>query len=192
MQPAMSVARLAVLAAALAALLTIAPAAAHASRPCAHADTRATRAPRREMQSAVLCLVNKQRAAHHLPALHGSSLLNRSAQGWTNVMVASDTFSHGSDFAARISAVGFNWASAGENIASGFPTPRAVVNAWMRSPDHCRNILSPVYREVGTGVSPHPVRGAASGSATWTQDFALPMAQSPPSGNYGPADGCPY
>jgi uncharacterized protein YkwD len=144
------------------------------------------------MRSTVFCLINKARTSHHLPQLHASSLLNRSAQGWTNEMVSSGTFSHGSDFAARISAVGFNWSSAGENIASGFPTPRAVVRAWLGSTDHCRNILSPEYRDVGTGVSARAVRGAATGPATWTQDFALPMGQSPLSGNWGPADRCPY
>lgn len=144
------------------------------------------------MRSAVVCLIDRQRAAHRLPALHASALLDRSAQGWTNEMVSSGDFTHGSDFAARISAVGFDWSSAGENIASGFPTPRSVVRAWMGSTDHCRNILSPQYRDIGTGVSRHAVRGAATGPATWTQDFALPMGQRAPSGNWGPADRCPY
>jgi hypothetical protein len=36
------------------------------------------------------------------------------------------------------------------------------------------------------------MRGWASGPGTWTQDFALSMYKSPPSANWGPADGCPY
>ncbi len=159
---------------------------------CANANTRATAAPAAVIRTAVVCLINKQRTSRGLPALRASTLLNRSAQGWTNAMVAGDFFSHGTDFAARIRAVGLNWSAAGENIASGFPTPNAVVNAWMASTGHCRNILSPSYADVGTGVSPHPVAGYASGPSTWTQDFALPMGAAAPSRNRGPADGCPY
>jgi uncharacterized protein YkwD len=144
-----------------------------------------------EMRTAVVCLINEQRAHHHLPALTVSGRLDHSAQGWTNTMVAHGFFSHfdgGSNPAARVQASGYNWWSVGENIASGYPTPAQVVSAWMASPGHCRNILDPQYRNVGTGVSPKPVAGAASGPATWTQDFGLPAGASAASGNWGPAN----
>jgi uncharacterized protein YkwD len=144
------------------------------------------------MRDAALCLVNQQRAAHQLPALHANSLLDRSAQGWTNAMVISGNFWHGNDFASRITAVGYSWSSAGENIATGFPTPRAVVTAWMASKDHCQNILDPSYLDVGTGLNRHPVGSFAGGPSTWTQDFGLPAGESARSGNTGPASGCPY
>jgi hypothetical protein len=62
----------------------------------------------------------------------------------------------------------------------------------MASTGHCQNILSPSYTVVGTGVNRHAVVSAASGPATWTQDFALRIGQSAPSSNWGPANGCPY
>ena len=144
------------------------------------------------LRSAVVCLINQQRALHHLPALRSSGQLNHSAQDWTNVMVSSDQFTHGANFAGRISASGYVWRAAGENIATGYSTPRTVVHAWMASAGHCQNILNPSYRNVGTGISPHPVKGYASGLGTWTQDFALGMHQSAPSGNVAPMRGCPY
>jgi uncharacterized protein YkwD len=147
------------------------------------------------MRAALLCLVNRQRASHRLPALHELRRLDRSAQGWTNSMVRSGSLAHagrGSDPAARITAAGYAWSSIGENIATGFPTPRAVVSVWMGSTGHCRNILAPDFTDIGIGVSPHPVAGAASGPATWTEDFGLPMGAAAPSGNWRPADGCPY
>jgi uncharacterized protein YkwD len=165
---------------------------ARAASGCAGAGDRVGSASPQILRSAVVCLINQDRALHHLPPLHASPLLNRSAQGWTGVMVASDQFTHGSNFASRISAAGYVWRAAGENIATGFATPRAVVRAWMASTGHCQNILNPTFRNVGTGVSTRPVRGYATGAGTWTQDFALGMHQSPPSGNYGPMDGCPY
>ncbi len=107
-------------------------------------------------------------------------------------MVARRAFTHGADFSARITAVGFDWSAAAENIATGYPTPLAVVNGWIHSLGHCQNILSPMYLDVGTGISRHPVRGFASGAATWTQDFGLPVGRHAPSGNFGPASHCPY
>src|SRR5947209_2347973 len=123
-----------------AAVLAAAPSAAAAARHghgsrrahgaahgCINADTPATAAPRQVIRKAVVCLINSQRASHGLPALHSRSRLDRSAQGWTNTMVASGQFTHGSDFAGRIAAAGYSWSFAGENIATGFQTPRAVV-----------------------------------------------------------------
>ena len=138
----------------------------------------------------MLCLINQQRNQHGLPSLSESAPLNQSAQRWTGVMVSTGNFSHGTDFAGRLDAMGYDWQTAGENIASGYMTPRGVVRAWMASPDHCRNILTPSFRNVGTGELPAAV-GTGS-AATWTQDFGLLMSQSPPSTNWGPADGCPY
>ena len=108
-----------------------------------------------------------------LPGLRENARLNRSAQGWTNVMVTHRDFSHGADFAARISAVGFDWSNVGENIATGYATPVAVVKAWMASKGHCQNILNPQYRYVGTGVQTTPSVGwlQHAGPGTWTQDF---------------------
>jgi len=107
-------------------------------------------------------------------------------------MVAGHIFTHGSNFAGRISATGFRWSTVGENIATGYRTPRQVVGAWMASAGHCDNILDPAFSDVGTGVNRHGVSGYASGPATWTQDFALPLGQSAPSRNWAPAHGCPY
>jgi len=106
--------------------------------------------------------------------------------------VSTDQFTHGTNFAGRITAAGYVWRSAGENIATGYATPRGVVRAWMASTGHCQNILNPTYRNVGTGISPHTVKGWATGLGTWTEDFALGMRQSAPSDNFGPMDGCPY
>ena len=159
---------------------------------CPDANVSARGAPVETMRVAVICLVDRERAARHLPPLHQSRALDRSAQRWTRTMVQDDVFSHGANFATRITQAGVSWADAGENIATGFATPRDVVDAWLASPGHCRNILDPDFRLVGVGVDSRPVRGWASGPATWTEDFALPMGARPPSRNWAPANGCPY
>jgi uncharacterized protein YkwD len=182
---------LAVLAVALTSVVFVPVAAAH-GRGCAAAHAPIAAASHAQVQRTVVCLINDQRRVRGLPALRENSRLNRSAQGWTNVMVAERDFSHGADFASRITAAGFRWSSAGENIATGFTTPASVVTGWMASTGHCQNILNPSYRYVGTGVSEHPVGDAHVQGGTWTQDFGLLMGQSAGSGNWEPADGCPY
>jgi uncharacterized protein YkwD len=184
--------------------LALAPAAAlagpgHAARVrrhlvagCAGAHAAISTTKRPAIQRTVVCLVNAQRRAHGLPALRENRRLNRSAQGWTNAMVSDGSFTHGSNFAARISAAGFHWGSAGESIATGYITPAAVVNAWMASTGHCQNILSPDYRYVGTGVRDASISGFNTLPGTWTQDFGLLLGQRAPSSNWGPANGCPY
>lgn len=44
---------------------------------------------------------------------------------------------------------GYPYRVAGENLAKGFKTPEGIMNAWMESPAHAANILSPKYTEVG-------------------------------------------
>jgi uncharacterized protein YkwD len=168
----------------------LSPGTAAAGATCPGADTSAAAASVASMRTAVACLVNQQRAAHHLPALRSVPRLTRSAQGWTDAMVRTGQFTHGADFSARISATGYFWSDAGENIATGFATPSEVVRAWMASPDHCQNILNPIYADVGTGVSSVPL-GPYTPS-TWTQDFGLWMDHLAPSRNSAPMRGCPY
>jgi uncharacterized protein YkwD len=162
---------------------------------CVNATVPATSASAQAMRDAVVCLVNFERARHHLPALRQIRKLDASAQSYTTEMVRRKFFSHtapnGSTPGARIAAHGYRWSWAGENIASGYPTPLAVVTSWMHSQGHCYNMLAPTFRNIGVGVSPHPVAYATT-PATWTQDFGLPMGAHSPSSNWGPANSCPH
>lgn len=51
----------------------------------------------------------------------------------------------------RMTAAGYNWNSAAENISAGYSTPSAAVAGWMASAGHRANILSTSYRELGVG-----------------------------------------
>lgn len=173
----------------LAAVALAAPTSAVAAGKCTNRHTPATRISAAAMRKAVVCLINAQRVHYGLPRLRENRRLDRSAQGWSDRMVRSATFTHGA-FTARLSAVGYNWAAAGENIASGFSTPWDVVRGWMGSPEHCQNILSPTFSDVGVGVNTHHL--GIYGPSTWTQDFGLPMGHHAPSHSSGPQSGCPY
>ena len=58
------------------------------------------------------------------------------------------------------------WMAFGENIAYGQCTPAEVVNAWMNSEGHRKNILSPKFKQIGIGC----VRRNGNGY-NWTQVF---------------------
>jgi uncharacterized protein YkwD len=182
--------------AAVAALLIAAPQGwaspdAVTSRVCADQNTPVSKASPAELRAAVVCLIDHFRGQRGLPRLREQTRLDAAAQGHTNQMVAGDFFAHGNP-GTRITAAGFDWGAYGEAISTGFPTPQATVSAWLSSPPHCRILLSPMYEFIGVGVTPRPVTGYATLRGTWTADLALPLGWRAPSGNVGPANGCPY
>jgi len=68
---------------------------------------------------------------------------------------------------ARIRASGYRATSDAENIAAGQPTPQEVVDAWLRSPTHCPNIMGD-YDDLGVGYLHQ--EGSPYGDY-WTQVF---------------------
>ncbi len=48
-----------------------------------------------------------------------------------------------------LSRLGYNWQAYGENVGEGYGTPEEVVRGWLESPDHCRNIMNPAFKEAG-------------------------------------------
>lgn len=166
-------------------------AATAASPGCDAATAAATRLPRSLIRTAVGCLINAERARYGLRPLRSSDRLNQAAQQWVNTLVATGAFDHG-NFAGRMHAAGVQFAVAGENLGTGQATPTQIVAAWMASPDHCRNILAPVYTQFGVGVNSHGIRHYATGPSSWAEDFDRPAGRHVPSGNWGPANRCPY
>ena len=68
----------------------------------------------------------------------------------------------------RMTREGYVWRAAGENIAAGYPTARAVVDGWLKSPGHCANIMSPNFKEVGVGYA---YTTTSTYKAYWVTDF---------------------
>ena len=130
----------------------------------------------------VLALVNRHRASGvgctgragaALPPLVMHDRLRQAARGHSERMAAGRFYSHvspdGRSFGDRIYLAGyagaFPW---GENIAAGYETPAAVVDAWMRTGGHCEQIMSPRYRSVGIGYA---YLTASPFGHYWTQTF---------------------
>ncbi|WP_251552192.1 CAP domain-containing protein [Neobacillus muris] len=103
----------------------------------------------------VIDLTNQQRSKNGLPALKEDTQLSSVAQKKAEDMQQNHYFSHtsptyGSPF-DMMRDFGVTYKSAGENIAQGQKTPQEVVNAWMNSEGHRKNILSANYTHIGVG-----------------------------------------
>lgn len=156
---------------------------ASASR-CAHADVLASAEPELAAR-AILCLLNRERAARGLPQLRRSPTLTTAADGHSRDMVRRRYFAHTSPgrvtFARRIERARYARRAAaklGENLAWGMgapAAPSAVVRGWMDSPEHRANVLDPAFRSIGIGIAagiPIATASAAAASgATYTTDF---------------------
>lgn len=107
----------------------------------------------------VVELVNQERWSNgQLPPLKAVTLLDAAAALHSGNMASRNFFAHcdpdtGTQPWDRMTAAGYFWNAAAENIAAGSTTALAVVNLWMGSPGHRANILSTSYYEVGTGYA---------------------------------------
>lgn len=151
---------------------------AEAEKTCRDADTVPTSRNATRIRRATLCLVNLERTARGRKALKTQRNLTRAATRYAKLMVRQKFFDHvspsGSTLTKRVRSAGYlrgrwrRW-SAGENLAWGtgsLATPTEIVEGWMNSPSHRRNILNRNFREAGFGVRAKTpgkrVRGAAA------------------------------
>jgi uncharacterized protein YkwD len=129
---------------------------------------------------AIITLTNNARALNGLPPLRANLLLNTIAESRAKDMLEKQYFAHVSPTGQQASdiaqSVGYQYKIIAENIGSGdFYTNKKIVDGWMQSPGHKRNILSPEVEEIGAAV----LKGRMNGVATYisVQIFGL---QSPP------------
>jgi uncharacterized protein YkwD len=179
-----------VLATAVAALA--APAGAQASAQtaaCPGADDVPVAANLQVVAQATLCLLNDERATSGLHPLVEAQGLTQPSAAYSARMVQQSFFAHvapdGATLTDRLEADGYidpdgDW-TVGENLAWGqgnLATPRNIMVAWMNSPGHRANILTPEFTEVGLGVVTGTPGDVAWG-ATYTTDFGAVTRDTP-------------
>ncbi len=127
---------------------------------CHGAGANAASASAGKLRAAVLCLVNKKRAAHGVGALKMDKRLQKAAGRHARDMQKHHYFDHqrpgGPDLTARLHRAGWYGHAWGENIAYGCGssgTPRSTVRMWMNSPPHRSIMLSGTYRQGGIGMT---------------------------------------
>jgi uncharacterized protein YkwD len=130
------------------------------------------------LASQVMSLINQHRASIGEGQLVTSPTLTASAVWKARHMAAYNYFSHDDpgpptaptparSAADRVATCGYahSW---GENIAVGYSSAQAVVNAWLNSAGHKANIENPSFVATGLGVAQ-----SANGSIYWVQDFGV-------------------
>lgn len=114
----------------------------------------------------IIKLTNQERAASGLNTLNVDSRLSAAALAKANNMLEEQYWDHfgpnGETPWQFIRAQGYNYIYAGENLAKGFQTAEGVHEAWMASPTHAANIMSPNYKDIGVAV----VEGVLLGKRT--------------------------
>ncbi|OPY61091.1 MAG: Cysteine-rich secretory protein family protein [Syntrophorhabdaceae bacterium PtaU1.Bin034] len=128
-------------------------------------------------KEAIIAATNQARRLQGLTELNENPLLDAIAEVKAKDMFERQYFAHvsptgeqASDIAQR---VGYKYKIIAENIARGlFLTNQKIVDGWMQSPGHRKNILSPEVREIGASV----MKGRLEGSDAWVsvQVFGLP------------------
>ncbi|MRH41370.1 hypothetical protein GH741_01625 [Aquibacillus halophilus] len=103
----------------------------------------------------VVELTNQERAKQGLSKLLMDTNLGKVAWKKSLDMMENNYFSHtsptyGSPF-DMMKSFGITYSNAGENIAYGQTTPESVVNGWMNSEGHRKNILNSSFTHIGVG-----------------------------------------
>jgi uncharacterized protein YkwD len=127
-------------------------------------------------KEAIISLTNDARVIEGLATLKENPLLDAVAEARAKDILDKQYFAHVSPTGEKAShiaeKVGYKYRVIAENLASGvFFTNSKIVDCWMRSPGHRKNILSCQMKEVGVSV----VRGTLNGAKTWVsvQIFGL-------------------
>ncbi|QSB17428.1 CAP domain-containing protein [Natronosporangium hydrolyticum] len=121
------------------------------------------------MEDEVTRLTNEQRRNAGCGDVGTDERLRTAARNHSQDMATHDYFSHtgrdGSSPSDRMRAAGYP-NPAGENIAYGYRSPADVMDGWMNSDGHRRNLLNCAHQTIGVGLA-----FDGNGRPYWTQVF---------------------
>lgn len=127
----------------------------------------------------IITLTNQSRKDFSLGLLAENQILNKAAQSKADDMLAKGYFAHttpeGQAPWSFITAAGYNYLMAGENLAVNFLEAEDVETAWMNSPGHKANILNKNFEEIGIGISQGEFQGHTA--IFVVQMFGVPAEQ---------------
>lgn len=133
------------------------------------------------LPAVVIDLTNDERANESQSQLVRNSVLDQAAQAKAQHMADNEYFAHyapdGTTPWSFFSEAEYVYAHAGENLAIHFTDSSEVVEAWMQSPSHRKNIVDSKFSEIGVGTA----RGEFDGYDTVyvVQLFGTPAAVAP-------------
>jgi uncharacterized protein YkwD len=116
--------------------------------------------------SGLLDETNRARTSNGLGALALDPQLDQAAYEKAQDMIKNNYWAHVSPTGVQpwswITSVGYNYDTAGENLAKNYDSSADTLAAWMASPTHRANVLNTTYTQVGFAV----VEGQLSGQQT--------------------------
>ena len=104
----------------------------------------------------MLALINEERAARELPPLRQGPCLTGAAQHWAESMVWLSTSgsAHNPDLTADMRACGVvGWSENVGRTVGNAPDTRGMMDRWLASSGHYRNLMSTTMEYVGIGVA---------------------------------------
>ena len=108
-------------------------------------------------EAAIIARTNQIRAEAGLPALVVNQSLAISAVNKANDMATKGYFAHANPDGQRmgywIGATGYVYSLAGENLAKGYSSLDRLMNAWVTSPSHYKNLVEPKFTQIGIGMA---------------------------------------
>jgi len=111
----------------------------------------------------VMRLTNEQRVSQGLSPLRYNETLADAARRKAANMFEENYWAHNSPSGISpwywFKQAGYNYVHAGENLAKDFGSSDRMISAWMNSPTHRENIVSPEYQEIGLAVVPGTLLG---------------------------------
>jgi uncharacterized protein YkwD len=130
----------------------------------------------------VIYETNVARVKNKLTELKENKILNLSAEKKVKDILENQYFEHVSPDGVGIDKlskeVGYEYILIGENLAmGGFKDEKALVDAWMGSFGHRKNVLKSNYTELGVAIS----KGIFKGEEVWVavQHFGTPKSACP-------------
>jgi len=101
--------------------------------------------------------VNPVREDHGFLDLEVNDKLTKAAQLKAEDMVKRNYFDHNGPNGEKpwtwLEKVDYDYAAAGENLAMNFNDPVELINAWLNSPLHAKNILNGYFTDIGIGIA---------------------------------------
>ncbi len=128
-------------------------------------------------KNALFDLTNQEREGLGLSPLKENTKLDEVAYQKAKDMLDNGYFAHSSPTGINpwywFKNVGYHYQAAGENLAIGFIDSNEVLDAWIKSPSHRANLLSPNFKEIGIAV----LTGKFKGQETTlvVQSFGSPV-----------------
>lgn len=127
-------------------------------------------------QIIALRTLNKIRTDRGIGTLNWNDKLSRVATIKAQDIIARGYFDHknpdGEMVWSEVENSGYNYFTAGENLAIDFNTVGEAYEAWLKSPSHLENIISNKYSDFGFGIATGQFEGRKTN--VYVQIFASP------------------